>query len=162
MTAAGDRSWRHMVESGTTITWEAWDQRYKPNQDWNHAWGAAPANILPRYALGVRPLEPGFARALIQPQPGSLKWIKGKVPTIRGPIEVDMQRSESSVTLAVKLPANMEGRVELGLDYVGSQVADLAVAVNGTRTSAASEDGRLVFDAVTSGSHTFEVRWAGG
>src|SRR5262249_46449753 len=30
MTAPGDRSWRHMVESGTTITWEAWDRRYKP------------------------------------------------------------------------------------------------------------------------------------
>ena len=27
--APGDRSWKHMVESGTTITWEAWDQRYK-------------------------------------------------------------------------------------------------------------------------------------
>ena len=21
----------------------------KPNQDWNHAWGAAPANLLPRF-----------------------------------------------------------------------------------------------------------------
>ena len=42
ITAPGDRSWRHMVESGTTITWEAWDQKYKPNQDWNHAWGTAP------------------------------------------------------------------------------------------------------------------------
>ena len=30
MTAPGDRSWRHMVESGATITWEAWDQRYWP------------------------------------------------------------------------------------------------------------------------------------
>ena len=27
-----------MVESGTTITWEAWDMKCKPNQDWNHAW----------------------------------------------------------------------------------------------------------------------------
>lgn len=42
MTATGDRSWRHMVESGTTITWEAWDQRYKSNQDWTHAWARRP------------------------------------------------------------------------------------------------------------------------
>ena len=54
VTAATDRSWRHMVESGTTITWEAWDQKYKPNQDWNHAWGAAPANLLPRFVLGAQ------------------------------------------------------------------------------------------------------------
>lgn len=52
ITAPTDRSWRHMVESGTTITWEAWDMKYKPNQDWNHAWGAAPANLLPRFILG--------------------------------------------------------------------------------------------------------------
>ena len=66
VTAATDRSWRHMVESGTTITWEAWDQKYKPNQDWNHAWGAAPANLLPRFVLGAQPLAPGWRRARIQ------------------------------------------------------------------------------------------------
>ncbi|HEX6494770.1 MAG TPA: family 78 glycoside hydrolase catalytic domain [Acidobacteriaceae bacterium] len=67
MTAPGDRSWRHMVDSGATITWEAWDQRYKRNQDWNHAWGAAPANLLPRFVLGVQSRTPGWARAEIAP-----------------------------------------------------------------------------------------------
>jgi alpha-L-rhamnosidase len=32
------RSWFNMIDKGGTITWEAWDQVYKPNQDWNHAW----------------------------------------------------------------------------------------------------------------------------
>ena len=63
MTAPGDRSWRHMVDSGATITWEAWDQKYKPNQDWNHAWGAAPANLLPRYVLGAQPLDSGMEQS---------------------------------------------------------------------------------------------------
>ena len=76
--AEGDRSWRHMVESGTTITWEAWDQKYKPNQDWNHAWGAAPANLLPRFVLGVRVLTPGWTKALIQPHPGTLVSAEGR------------------------------------------------------------------------------------
>ena len=59
MTAPGDRSWRHMVDDvGTTITLEAWDQKYKPNQDWNHAWGAAPANVLPAKDTG-RSSRPG-------------------------------------------------------------------------------------------------------
>jgi alpha-L-rhamnosidase len=62
--APGDRSWRHMVESGTTITWEAWDQKYKPNQDWSHAWGASPANLLPRFVLGVRVLTPGLGQSI--------------------------------------------------------------------------------------------------
>ena len=88
ITAPTDRSWRHMVESGTTITWEAWDQRYKLNQDWNHAWGAAPANLLPRYVLGVQSSTPGWTHAIIRPHPGPLKNAEGKVPTPFGPVLV--------------------------------------------------------------------------
>ena len=29
-----------MIRVGSTITLEAWDNKFKPNQDWNHAWGA--------------------------------------------------------------------------------------------------------------------------
>jgi len=68
MLADGNRSWKHMLESGATITWEAWDLRYKPNQDWNHAWGAAPANLLPRYVLGAVPATPGTAGLLFPGQ----------------------------------------------------------------------------------------------
>jgi hypothetical protein len=45
----GPRSWLGMKDQGSTITMEAWSNSVKPNQDWNHAWGAAPANLLPRY-----------------------------------------------------------------------------------------------------------------
>ena len=112
MTAPGDRSWRHMVESGATITWEAWDQKYKPNQDWNHAWGAAPANLLPRFVLGAQPLTPGWSRALIQPHPGSLTWVKGRMPTPRGELEVSWKR-EQNFTLTLTLPPGMTAKVEL-------------------------------------------------
>src|SRR5690606_16834053 len=59
MTSKEERSWWHMIESGTTITWAAWDVKYKPNYTWSHAWGAVPANIATRFVLGVRPLAPG-------------------------------------------------------------------------------------------------------
>lgn len=106
MTAPGARSWRHMVESGTTITWEAWDQKYKPNQDWNHAWGAAPANLLPRYVLGVQPYAPGWKVALISPKPGPLKFAKGKVPTPLGPVSVEWNIT-SIFTLRLEVPKGM-------------------------------------------------------
>ena len=112
MTAAGDRSWRHMVDSGTTITWEAWDQKYKPNQDWNHAWGAAPANLLPRFVLGVRVLTPGWNRALIQPHPATLASVEGRVPTPRGEIAVSWRQGKN-FTMTLDLPPGRygEGRV---------------------------------------------------
>ncbi|MGB7266006.1 MAG: alpha-L-rhamnosidase C-terminal domain-containing protein [Terracidiphilus sp.] len=112
MTAPGDRSWKHMVDSGTTITWEAWDQKYKPNQDWNHAWGAAPANLLPRFVLGVRVLTPGWSIALIQPHPGALASVEGRVPTPRGEISVAWRR-EKSFTMNLALPPGVTAKVEL-------------------------------------------------
>ena len=67
MTAKGERSWPHMIELGSTMTLEAWDAKYKPNLTWNHAWGAAPANILSRFVLGVRPLSPGCRKTSSAP-----------------------------------------------------------------------------------------------
>jgi alpha-L-rhamnosidase len=112
ITAPGDRSWRHMVESGATITWEAWDQKYKPNQDWNHAWGAAPANLLPRFVLGVQPLTAGWSRALVQPHLGSLTAVEGRMPTPRGELSVGWRR-ETNFTLTLTVPAGMTAKVEL-------------------------------------------------
>jgi hypothetical protein len=79
ITAEGDRSWRNMVESGTTVTWEAWNQRSKPNQDWSHAWSAAPANLLPRFVAGVRADRPGASHITVQPETGGLDECSARV-----------------------------------------------------------------------------------
>jgi hypothetical protein len=113
MSADNDRSWRHMVESGTTITWEAWDQKYKPNQDWNHAWGAAPANLLPRYILGVEPLAPGWKTARIRPRLAGLTSAQGTVPTPYGALDVQWQQADALFTLSVTVPKGMTAYIEI-------------------------------------------------
>jgi alpha-L-rhamnosidase len=110
--ADGDRSWKHMLNSGTTISWEAWDLKYKPNQDWNHAWGAAPANLLPRQVLGVQPSVPGWSAAKIRPLTSGLEFARGRVPTPKGPIEVDW-KNESTFTLALTLPEGVTATLDL-------------------------------------------------
>lgn len=107
MTTDSDRGWLHMLDFGSTITTEAWDIKFKPNMDWNHAWGAAPANILPRYVLGVRPIEPGFTKAIIAPQIGKLEWIDGVVPTIQGSIAVKWRDR----TLELTIPQGVDAHV---------------------------------------------------
>lgn len=84
LTSDAERSWYNMIRVGSTISLEAWDDKYKPNQDWNHAWGAAPANIVPRRLMGVVPTEPGFSRIEIRPQPAGLEKASLRMPTIRG------------------------------------------------------------------------------
>ena len=54
MTSRGERSWLGMIDQGATMTMEAWSIKAKPNQDWNHAWGAAPLNIIARYFKNER------------------------------------------------------------------------------------------------------------
>ncbi|NLW86242.1 MAG: hypothetical protein GXY38_05160 [Planctomycetes bacterium] len=91
MTAGHDRGWLNMLRVGSTITMEAWDLRYKNNLDWNHAWGAAPANIIPRFIVGVQPAKPGFEEVLVAPQPGRLQTVEAKVPTPNGPVFVRIE-----------------------------------------------------------------------
>lgn len=107
------RSWRNMIRSGATITFEAWDNRFKPNQDWNHAWGAAPADIIPMRFVGVRPTVPGAATIEIRPQTSSLRHVTAAVPTIRGTVEVDIDRTDDTYRLRVRIPANTEARILL-------------------------------------------------
>ncbi len=113
MTAKDLRGWYNMIKAGSTITMEAWDDRYKPNQDWNHAWGAAPANIIPRRLVGVEPLAPAFARMRIRPQVGLLKEVDAVVPTIRGPVAVRVRRGETVYRLQTTIPANTVAEVWL-------------------------------------------------
>jgi hypothetical protein len=97
-----------MIRSGSTITMEAWDMKYKPNSDWNHAWGAAPANIIPRYLWGIFPDEPGYSKAIIKPQLSTLKMSKITVPTIRGNIRAEFQDKGKNKEFIITIPANME------------------------------------------------------
>jgi len=152
ITAPGDRSWKHMVESGTTITWEAWDQKYKPNQDWNHAWGAAPANLLPRYVAGAGPLSAGWGRALIRPNPGALESVECKIPTPRGPVWVKWKNARTFV-ISVKLPDGMTAKVELPAASGSSGVFAGDAPVKARRNGR-----RWVLDADVSGAVTLEVR----
>jgi hypothetical protein len=151
MTRGEARGWVNMMKAGSTITLEAWDIKYKPNLDWNHAWGAAPANILPRFVLGVRPLEPGFGKILIRPQLGSLEGVQGTVPTVRGTVTVGVRRQlGKSYKLTVTLPVNTTARVELP----PLPLSEGRLTLDGKRFAGVLENGRLVLDGVVSGSHT--------
>jgi alpha-L-rhamnosidase len=108
LTSDSDRSWYNMIRSGSTITMEAWDMKYKPNSDWNHAWGAAPANIIPQYLWGISPASPGYAKAIMKPQPGKLKYSRIVVPTIRGSIVAEMHNNGKNIEYLVYIPSNMK------------------------------------------------------
>ena len=102
------RFWGDMLDRGATTAWEMFEGHHRPGiptRSWCHGWSAGPAWLLPAYILGVRPVEPGWKRVRIAPQPGDLQWAEGAVPTPHGPIRVRWERGANGRThLSTDLP----------------------------------------------------------
>jgi alpha-L-rhamnosidase len=138
MTATHDRSWYNMIKVGSTIAMEAWDMKYKPNSDWNHAWGAAPANIIPRYTWGITPAMSGFEKVNIKPQLSRLRNTSVVVPTIRGQIKASYEFVTNRLQkYSIELPANMAG--EFFMNFSSND----QVTVNGEKVNLAFGSIRL-------------------
>ena len=129
MTATHDRSWYNMIKVGSTVALEAWDIKYKSNLDWNHAWGAAPANIIPRGMWGIQPKVPGYDVVSIKPQLADLKNCSLVLPTLKGQIKANFTKKGRTSEYTFELPGNMVG--ELKLDLGNEDV----ITVNGELTS---------------------------
>jgi hypothetical protein len=154
LTSRDTRSWFNMIRSGSTITLEAWDQQFKPNLDWNHAWGAVPANVIPRYLVGVRPAEPGFKKIIVQPRPGNLKSFTAKVPTLRGPVHVRYSRHGQEIDLDVDVPGNATARIGLPLRNLKQTIE---VTRNGKPVVAELGETHAWVDDVPPGRHSFRL-----
>ncbi len=102
-----DRSWWNMIQVGATMTLEAWDIKYKPNSDWNHAWGTAPLNITTRYIWGIKPKIAGFKVAEIKPQLADLTFSKIQVPTKNGVIIATFKKDNNAHNYTITIPNNM-------------------------------------------------------
>lgn len=114
MTSREQFSWLHMMDDlHATIAMEAWDPAIKPNTTFSHAWGTAPANVIPRHVVGMEVIQPGASRIRIAPQPGELTWFKATLPTIRGAVNVSYARQGPAI-LEIALPPNITA--ELALD----------------------------------------------
>ena len=151
------RGWLNMMRAGSTISMEAWDDRYKPNQDWNHAWGAAPANIIPRKLVGVEPLTPGAGKIRIAPRIAALENVSAQVPTIRGPVEVVLQQSQERCRLEVTIPANVTAEVLLPARQADTLTVDSDLVQDPKRLGRC-----IVLPEIGSGSHVIEVKRAAG
>jgi len=152
ITSKEKRSWFNMIREGATMTMEAWGQEYKGNQDWNHAWGTAPANYIVRHFAGIQPLKPGFKEIEIKPHPGEVASATLEYPTIRGAIEEHFENTPPRFTLNLSLPDNTITQV-----YLPSTTANPKIKMDGRLIKATSTDGFCLIPNVTSGRHSFEL-----
>lgn len=151
-TSTGLSSWLHMMDDlDATITMEAWDPSLKSNTTFSHAWGTAPANVIPRQVLGVQVTAPGAAQIRVSPQPGRLAWMHGTVPTIRGPVGVSVDR-RAGLTAIVSLPPNVTATIVLDTAALGIDPRSLrADAPDSSRPPFRLDGAIATLDAVAPG-----------
>lgn len=99
LTADAPRSWLNMLAQGSTISMESWGEWDKPFQDWSHAWGAAPANLIPRCLCGVRPVKPGFEEFTVAPLATAPEKFFLRAPTPGGAVELEFEGGRGELTV---------------------------------------------------------------
>ena len=114
-------SWLYPVTMGATTIWERWDSMLpdgsiNPGEmtSFNHYALGAVADWMHRTIGGLVPLEPGYRRMKIQPQPGGgLTQARTRHLTPYGPVEVAWKIENDIFSLDLVLPPNTSALVIL-------------------------------------------------
>lgn len=114
-------SWGFSIKHGATSIWERWNG-WTPEDGFadpgmnsfaHYSFGAV-AQWLFETVGGIRPLEPGFRKILIRPEPGGkLTWAETSYQSVRGLISTKWKRKGSMISLEVTIPPNTRAVVEL-------------------------------------------------
>ncbi|GAA1849789.1 alpha-L-rhamnosidase [Microlunatus capsulatus] len=135
-------SWLYPVTMGATTIWERWDSMLpdgtiNPGQmtSFNHYALGAVVDWMHRTLGGLAPLEPGYAKVLVAPQPGGgITWAKTALQTRHGRVAVswstegaeglvvDVELPEG-VSALVRLPDGTEREVGAGTSRVAAATA---------------------------------------
>jgi len=107
--------WGHMLENGATTLWEHW--AYSDNTfSHNHPMFGSVSQWFYRWLGGIQPHPDaiGFDRIIIRPQiPSDLKWVNCSYDSIRGKITSNWRKTDNSIIMDIKIPANTVATVYL-------------------------------------------------
>jgi hypothetical protein len=78
-----------------------------------HGWSTGVLPALTNDLLGATPTGPGFATWSVRPNPGSVAWARGQLPTPHGPLRVSWRNSADVFTLTVDAPPGTSGVITL-------------------------------------------------
>ena len=106
------RRYATMIPCSFTTLWEHYDRWWASHIDafddassLNHGWNP-PALLLSQTIAGISPETAGWGTYHVLPQEAFMKQLNVVVPSIRGNITVDLDKSASTYTLNLDSPAN--------------------------------------------------------
>lgn len=91
---------------------EHWVVKPDSNDQWSHC-PVSPLVMLYQGIGGIHPLQPGFAKCLIDPQPGDLDKISFHAHTVSGTIRFELSGEKNNRKLALSVPENMDCEILL-------------------------------------------------
>ena len=94
-----------MVNEDYSTLWEFWDSW---RGTMNHAWSGGPLVIMSKYFAGITPLEAGYEKVKIDPQYTLSDNINCTVPSVKGLITLDYQKSGEESVINLTLPQNIK------------------------------------------------------
>ncbi|NLE30482.1 MAG: family 78 glycoside hydrolase catalytic domain [Phycisphaerae bacterium] len=107
------RDWSMMLFSGATSFWETmkggWD--FDNAGSLCHGWSAIPVYFYQAYGLGVRPVDTGFKKFIVDPVRRILPWAKGEIPTPAGAIDVSLEQQGDRMVYRLTHPVSLEPKL---------------------------------------------------
>ncbi len=104
--------YKTMIPASFTTLWEHYDRWWASRVDafdvassMNHGWNP-PALILSQSIAGITPVAPGWITYQVLPREAFLKAIKVVVPTIKGNVTVDLNKTATEYALDLDSPAD--------------------------------------------------------
>jgi hypothetical protein len=131
------KRYQEMVDSETSTLWELFGR----GGTLNHAWTGGPLTLMFQYMAGVAPTSPAFETYQIRPRLGGLKQVETGFDSVKGRIEVTIQRSAAESRLVVNSPPGTKATVCLPLEEFGHRavrVRDTTVWLNGASSGRVS------------------------
>ena len=140
--------YQNMVASEYSTLWEGWGigaEGYGGGS-YNHGWAGGPLALMMQYVTGVKPLEPAYARFVVEPQMAALVQASTTVSSLKGAITVSIQRASGQFTLTLASPAATKAVVKLPVTG--------AVTINGQPAATVSG---VVYQGRVGNREVFEV-----
>jgi len=106
------RHWGRMVPSGGTWERLTWDETN--GESCCHAWSAHPSFHLIHILSGLYQQAPAWREVRWQPPtPENLEWVKGVVPTPRGPLVAAWRQNHERIRYRIEIPEGITVRAQL-------------------------------------------------
>jgi hypothetical protein len=92
------RYWGEMLGRGAVTWWELFNpdevEETIPTFSVCHGYGVSPNALLCTELAGIRPAAPGFQTAVFSPLAEAARWVRARVPTPNGLIQVEWQLTD--------------------------------------------------------------------